>query len=70
MDFALGNCLFGAGKLSKNNDPDKYGYSCYGIVFDTRLQGYGQTVARVKMLLIFVLILGHVSTLIIKIKIS
>ena len=37
-DFILGNCLFGAVKLTKNNDPDKYGYSGYGIGFDSRLQ--------------------------------
>ena len=32
--FALGNSLFGAVKLIKNADPDKYRYSCYGIRFD------------------------------------
>ena len=26
-DFALGNCLFGAVKLTKNSDPDKFEYS-------------------------------------------
>ena len=30
----LGNCFFGAVKLTKNADPDKYGYSSYGIGFD------------------------------------
>ena len=30
-DFALGNCLFGVMALTKNADPDKYGYSGYGI---------------------------------------
>ena len=30
-DFTLDNCLFGAVKLTKNADPDKYGYSGYGI---------------------------------------
>ena len=30
-DFMLGNSFFGAVKLTKNADPDKYGYSGYGI---------------------------------------
>ena len=30
----LENCLFGAVKLTKNTDIDKYGYSNYGIGFD------------------------------------
>ena len=30
----LENCLFGAAKLIKNADIDKYGYSGYGIGFD------------------------------------
>ena len=32
--FTLGGCLFGAVKLIKNDDPDKYGCISYGIVFD------------------------------------
>ena len=32
----LENCLFGAVKLTKNADIDKYGYSGYGIGFDRR----------------------------------
>ena len=35
-DFLLGNSLFGAVKLTKNADPDKYKYSGYGIGFDAR----------------------------------
>ena len=35
-DFALGNCLFGAVKLTKNADPDNYKYSGYSIRFDSR----------------------------------
>ena len=31
---ALGNCLFGSVKLTKNADIDKYGYSGYGTGFD------------------------------------
>ena len=31
---ALDNCLFGAVKLTKKVDPDKYGYSGYGSGFD------------------------------------
>ena len=36
-DFTLGNCLFGAVKLTKNADPDKYKYSSCDIGFDSRL---------------------------------
>ena len=36
--FTLGNCLFGATKLTKNVDPDKYGYRGYGIGFDVHSQ--------------------------------
>ena len=36
--FALGNCLFGAVKLTKNADPDKYEYSGYVIGFGLRSQ--------------------------------
>ena len=35
-DYTLGNCLFGTVKLTKNDDPDKYKYSSYGIGFDSR----------------------------------
>ena len=35
-DFALGNSLFGAVKLTKNTDLDKYKYFGYGIGFDAR----------------------------------
>ena len=34
--FTLGNCLFGALKLSKNADPDIFRYGGYGIGFDAR----------------------------------
>ena len=34
VDFALGNSLFGAVKLTKNADPDKYKYSGFCIRFD------------------------------------
>ena len=34
-DFTLSNCLFGAVKLTKNADPEKYEYSGYGIGFDS-----------------------------------
>ena len=32
--FTLGNCLFGAVKLTKNASPDKYKYSDYSIGFN------------------------------------
>lgn len=31
IDFTLGNCLFGAVKLTKNNGLDKYRYSGYDL---------------------------------------
>ena len=34
FDVNLENCLFGAVKLTKNADIDKYKYSGYGIGFD------------------------------------
>ena len=37
-DFTLHNCFFGAVKLTKNADLDKYGYSGYDIEFDGRSQ--------------------------------
>ena len=46
----LENCLFGAVKLTKNADIDKYGYSGYGIGFDRRSSfsfpggGFGQNI--------------------------
>ena len=33
-NFTLGNCCFGAVNLTKNADPDRYGYGGYGIWFD------------------------------------
>ena len=33
--FILGNCLFRTVKLTKNVDPDKYGYSGHGVQRDT-----------------------------------
>ena len=35
-DFTLGNCLFGSLKLTKYTDLDKYKYTGYGIVIDSR----------------------------------
>ena len=35
-EFTLKECLFGNVKITKNTDPDKYNYSRYGIVFDSR----------------------------------
>ena len=34
LDFTPGNCLFAAMNLTKNVDPDKYGYGGEGIEFD------------------------------------
>ena len=35
-DFTLKDCLFGAVKLTKNTDPDKFKCSGYGIGLDSR----------------------------------
>ena len=45
--LTLGNCLFGAAKLTKNAHPDKYGYSGYGTGLDACFQFSCQTVAGV-----------------------
>ena len=51
-DPALKNCLFGAVMLTKNADIDKYGYSGYGIGFNSRssfsfpVGGFGQNVIK------------------------
>ena len=37
-NFILGDCFFGAVKLSKTADLDKYGHISYGIGFDVRSQ--------------------------------
>ena len=36
FDPTLQNCLFGAVKLTKNSDIDKYEYAGYGIGFDSK----------------------------------
>ena len=38
IDFICGSCLFGTAKLTKNADPDRYGYSVNCIEFVTGLQ--------------------------------
>ena len=35
-DFSLRNCLLGAVKIGKTTDPDRYKYSTYDIVFNSR----------------------------------
>ena len=35
-EFKLGDCFFEPAKLAKNADPDKYGYSGYGIGINVR----------------------------------
>ena len=37
-DFALGNCIFGSVKLTKNTYLDKYKYAGYGMGIDSRSQ--------------------------------
>ena len=36
VDFTLKDCLFGAVKITKNADPDKYVYTGYRIGFVSR----------------------------------
>ena len=52
-DPTLKNCLFGAVKLTKNVDIDKYGYSGYGIGFDRRSSFSFPSGASVQNVLIF-----------------
>ena len=35
-EFTLCDCLFGAAKLPKNTDPEKYGYNGYGFGLNAR----------------------------------
>ena len=50
IGITLHNCLFGAVKIRKSADIDKYKYSGYGIGFDSRVSfthprgGYGKNV--------------------------
>ena len=52
----LENCLFGAAKLTKTTDIDKYKYSGYGIGFDSRVSfthpssGYGKNVINLGLI--------------------
>ena len=64
--FTLGDCLFGAVKLTKSTHIDKYKYSGYGIGFDSRGIFHIQMVDMVKMLLFLELIPAVLSMLIIK----
>ena len=49
--ITLKNCLFGAVKLTKNADTDKYKYSGYGIRFDSRGRFSHQVEDMVEMLI-------------------
>ena len=61
--------MFGAVKLTKNADPDKYNYSGYGIGFDLRLEfSLSDGSNGVKVSLFLELILAHLCILIIKKK--
>ena len=53
-DFTLGNCLFGAVKLTKNDHPDKCRYSGFGIRFDLRSQFSWSEGSWSKSIIIFV----------------
>ena len=52
-DFTLGNCFLRAVKLTKNADLDKYGYSGYGIEFDSCSQFSWSDGSLVKYIIIF-----------------
>ena len=60
----LGDCLFGAMKLTKNVGPDEYRYSDYSIGFDPHLQFLGE------MLLLLLSKIVYPFMLIIEKKIS
>ena len=52
-DFSLKDCLFGSVKVTKNDDPDKYKYSGYGIGFDSRSKFSSTDVSVGKNVIIF-----------------
>ena len=52
-DFTLSNSLFGSVKQTKNADLDKYKYTGYGIVFDSRSDFLFTDGSYVKNLIIF-----------------
>ena len=56
IDFTLKDCLFGAVKLTKNVDTDKYKYSSYDIGFDLQSVFSLLTIAQEKMSLLLELI--------------
>ena len=49
-DFTISNCLFGAVKLTKNVDRDKYRYSVFVLDSMHVHNFHGHTVVRVKVL--------------------
>ena len=53
FDFALKNCLFGAVKLTKKTDIDKYKYSGYGIRFDSSVKFLFPSVKFAQNVIIF-----------------
>ena len=69
-DFTLGNCLFGDVKVTKNADPDIYGYNDYGIGFDARSKFSLPDGSWGKMLLFLELMIALMCILIAKRKIS
>ena len=70
-DFNLGHYLFGAVKLTKNSDSYEYGYSGYGIGFDTCFQfSLPDGSWGIKMSLFLELLVVLLCILIIKRKVS
>ena len=51
--FTLSNCLFGPVKLTNNGDLDKYKYTGYGIVFDSRSEFLFTDVSYGKNVILF-----------------
>ena len=68
-DFTPGNCLFGAVKLTKNADPDKYKYSGYEIGFDSPSQFSWRDGSYEKILLFLEWIMVLLCILMIEIEI-
>ena len=65
-ECTLKNCLFGAAKLTKNTDPDKYPYSGYGIGLNLVHFFHFQILIGLKMLLFLEQAIVHQFILIIR----
>ena len=53
LDFTVQNGLFGAVKLTKDVNTSNYGYSCYGICFDSGCSFTSGSITNGKNVIIF-----------------